>query len=85
LHFARGCSVVARDINFIYINGNLCYYCPVWGFEDGEFFLIGMGIEEKVSRKRFGDGVVFYPPLRGDSVPENFIKITFINVYLSTL
>ncbi|MCI82116.1 hypothetical protein A2U01_0103390, partial [Trifolium medium] len=29
---------------------------PIWGPEDGEFFPVGMGMEEKVPRKRFGDG-----------------------------
>jgi hypothetical protein len=45
--------------------------CPVWRSEVEEFFPVGMGMEVKVPRKRFGDGAVFHPPPRGDSVPEN--------------
>jgi hypothetical protein len=40
---------------------------------------------ESPPRKRFGDGTKFHPSSRGDSIPKNFIKLTFINVYLSNL
>jgi hypothetical protein len=34
-----------------FINGNPCRNYPVWRFEDGEFFLVKMLIEEKVLPK----------------------------------
>jgi hypothetical protein len=46
-----------------------------WGWDGGE----------NSPERGLGMGTVLYPPACGDSVPENFIKITFINVYLSTL
>jgi hypothetical protein len=44
-----------------------------------------MEMEEKATERGLEMGTIFYPPLRGDSLPEKFIKITFINVYLCTL
>jgi hypothetical protein len=31
---------------------DLCGNCPVWGLDDGEFFLAGMRIEEKIPPKK---------------------------------
>ncbi|MCH80657.1 hypothetical protein A2U01_0001428 [Trifolium medium] len=33
------------------VNGDPRGDCPVWGPEDGEFFPVGMGMEEKVPPK----------------------------------
>ncbi|MCI47107.1 hypothetical protein A2U01_0068348, partial [Trifolium medium] len=30
------------------VNGDPCGDCPVWGPEDGKFFPVGIGMEEKV-------------------------------------
>jgi hypothetical protein len=37
---------------------------------------------ENHPERSLGMGTVIYPPSRGDSVHENFIKIIFVNVYL---
>jgi hypothetical protein len=66
-----------------FVNGDSRKDCPVWGPEDEEFF--PMEMEEKVRPKDvWGCGHNFIPrPV--ETVPKNFIKITFINVYLCTL
>jgi hypothetical protein len=40
--------------------------CSVWRFEDGELFLVGMGMEEKVPSKEVwdGDGILPLVPRR---------------------
>jgi hypothetical protein len=50
--------------------GNFRGDCPVWRFEVGEFFPVRMGMEEKVSRKRFGNEDNILPPLRRDFILE---------------
>jgi hypothetical protein len=65
------------------VNRNSHGDCPVRESGDGKFFPVRMGRKEKVPRKRFEDEDEIFSPSREDSVLENFIKIIFMNVYLS--
>ncbi|MCI05179.1 hypothetical protein A2U01_0026229 [Trifolium medium] len=38
-------------MSILSVNGDSRGDCPVWRSEDGEFFSVGMGIEEKVPPK----------------------------------
>jgi hypothetical protein len=66
------------------VNGDPRGDCPVWGSEVGEFFLVGM--EEKIIPKEvWGWGRLFIPRPIETMSPKTLLKITFVNVYLSTL
>jgi hypothetical protein len=67
------------------VNEDLCGDCLVWRFEVGEFFSVGMGMEEKIPRKRFGDGDSISSSTLRRLRPRKLLKIIFINLYLCTL
>jgi hypothetical protein len=66
-------------------NGDAREDCPVWRSEVGEFFSVGMRMEEKVPPKEvWGWGRYFI--IRPVETPSpKTIKITFINIDLNTL
>jgi hypothetical protein len=67
------------------VNGDPRGDCPVWRSEVGEFFPVGMGMEEKVPPKEVW-GWGWYFILRPAETPSpKTSKITFINLYFSAL
>jgi hypothetical protein len=65
--------------------GNFRGDCPVWRFEVGKFFPVGLRMEEKVPRKRFGDGHGISSSEPPETPSPKTIKITLIKFYLSIL
>jgi hypothetical protein len=65
------------------INGDSRGDCLVWRSKNGEFFSVGMGIKTKVPLKEVSG---WYFILRfAETLSPKTIKITCINLYLSTL